>query len=223
METGRRPPDILFFDLDDTLYPARTGLWRAIRERMGLYMVERLGMDPQAVPEIRRHYFETYGTTLRGLQKHHQVSTDDYLAYVHDLPLDQYLEPQPELRKMLLSLPQRRLIFTNSDQAHAGRVLRALDLEGVFEYLIDVRAIGFYCKPEMDAFRIALDLAGTDNPAEVAMFDDARRNLAVARRLGMLAVLVGASGDPEPEADIALPGILNLPGEMPFLWDKVRS
>jgi FMN phosphatase YigB (HAD superfamily) len=28
----------LFFDLDDTLYPASSGLWDAIRERMNVYM-----------------------------------------------------------------------------------------------------------------------------------------------------------------------------------------
>ncbi len=69
------------------------------------------------IPAIRRHYFETYGTTLRGLQKHHQVDTDDYLAYVHDLPLEQYIQPNPALHDLLVSLPQRRFIFTNADAA----------------------------------------------------------------------------------------------------------
>ncbi len=55
------------------------------------------------------------GTTMRGLQIHHQIDTDDYLAYVHDLPLHDYLYPNPQLRSLLTSLPQRRWIFTNAD------------------------------------------------------------------------------------------------------------
>ena len=42
----------------------------------------------EEVDILRRNYFEQYGTTLRGLQIHHQVDTDEYLAYVHDLPLE---------------------------------------------------------------------------------------------------------------------------------------
>ena len=79
----------LFFDLDDTLYPNNTGLWEAIRERMALYMSERLGLPREQVQTLRKTYFQTYGTTLRGLQLHHEVDVDDYLAFVHDLPLEE--------------------------------------------------------------------------------------------------------------------------------------
>jgi hypothetical protein len=77
----------IFFDLDDTLYPKTSGLWGAIRERMGVFMVERLGLPAEEVPIIRKTYFETYGTTLRGLQIHYHVNSDEYLSYVHDLHL----------------------------------------------------------------------------------------------------------------------------------------
>ena len=113
----------LFFDLDDTLYDSSNGLWEAIRARMNQYMVERLGLPEDEVPEIRRRYFLTYGTTLRGLQKHYRVDADDYLDYVHDLPLREYLQPRDELKMMLLSLTQHRWIFTNADANHARRVL----------------------------------------------------------------------------------------------------
>jgi len=77
----------IFFDLDDTLYPSTNGLWNSIRQRMNEYMLERLNIPPEQVAIIRRRYFETYGTTLRGLQLHYQVDADEFLAYVHDLPI----------------------------------------------------------------------------------------------------------------------------------------
>ncbi len=63
----------LFFDLDDTLYPANSGLWLEIRSRMEQYMHERLGLPEDKIPELRQIYLEKYGTTLRGLQHEFQI------------------------------------------------------------------------------------------------------------------------------------------------------
>ena len=150
----------IFFDLDDTLYASSNGLWEAIQARMNRYMAERLNIPQDKVPELRRSYYETYGTTLRGLQRHYQVDADDYLNYVHDLPLQEYLSPAPDFRAMVLSLPQKRWVFTNADDDHARRVLAILGLSDCFAGIIDVRAIAFACKPEPVAYHRALALAG---------------------------------------------------------------
>lgn len=100
----------LFFDLDDTLYPSNSGLWDAIRDRMNEFMYERVGLSRGEIPILRRFYFETYGTTLQGLQIHYNVDADEYLAYVHDLPLEQYIRPDPELQLMLISLNRSKWI-----------------------------------------------------------------------------------------------------------------
>ncbi|MCU0489940.1 MAG: hypothetical protein MUE67_13470 [Anaerolineales bacterium] len=110
---------LLLFDLDETLYPATSGLWNAIAQRMEEYMVERLGISLAQVDIIRRTYFEKYGTTLKGLQANYQVDALDFLHYVHDIPLDQVLEPDPALRTLLHSLPQKKWICTNADRGHA--------------------------------------------------------------------------------------------------------
>src|SRR6185503_16279960 len=102
----------LFFDLDDTLYPSSTGLWPAIKDRMNLYMIERLGIPRDEVPFLREQYFKMYGTTLRGLEERHAVDRADFMAFVHDLPLPSYLTPNPIVREVIASLPTRNLIFT---------------------------------------------------------------------------------------------------------------
>lgn len=210
--------DILLFDLDDTLYPSTTGLWFAIRERMTTYMLERLGMEPEIVPTLRRRYYETYGTTLRGLQRHHQVDTDDFLAYVHDLPLQDYLEPAPDLRRLLESLPQPKWIFTNADAPHAQRVVDRLGLQGCFQGVIDVRALEFTSKPEANAYRRALEIVGERDPGRCVMLDDSLNNLRSAGKLGFVTVLVGAER-PQPEVDYSLPSLFDLPRVMPHLWN----
>jgi putative hydrolase of the HAD superfamily len=213
----------LFFDLDDTLYASSNGLWEAIRERMNAYMAERLGLPWDQVLQLRRSYYETYGTTLRGLQRHYQVDAQDYLNYVHDLPLEKFLEPAPELRTMLLSLPQRRWIFTNADADHARRVLSILGCADCFEGIIDVLSIEFACKPERIAYLRALKLAGQHAhadilPGECVMLDDSVSNLMAAREMGFATVLVSLNGSSHPAVMYSLQSLIDLPRAMPELW-----
>lgn len=211
------PYTTLFFDLDDTLYPHGNGLWDAIRERMTGYMYARLDLPHDQVPALRRRYYENYGTTLRGLQIHHDVDVDDYLAYVHDLPLQSYLQPDPQLRALLARLPQNKWIFTNADIDHARRVLAVLDLADCFDGIIDVRAMQFTCKPEPGAYRLALQVAGESDPSRCVLLDDSPTNLAPARAIGFTTVLVGQNG-PHPAAHHTIPRLLDLPDVLPELW-----
>lgn len=182
----------LFFDLDDTLYPASTGLWHAIKERMNLYMREKLAIPEADIPALREHYFTTYGTTLNGLQKHHQVDKGEYLAYVHDLPLKDYLTPNPVVREVIVSLPGRKLIFTNADIPHARRVLQTLELDDLFDTIVDINAVDPYCKPMPESFAIAMDLADEPDPRKCVMIDDLPRTTRAALQVGMASLLYGS-------------------------------
>ncbi len=207
----------LFFDLDDTLYNSGSGLWPAIGERMSKYMHERVGLSWEVIPALREEYYHTYGTTLRGLQRHYGVDADDYLEFVHDLPVDQYIQPSPELRALLLSLPQKRWIFTNADDMHARRVTAALGVADCFSGIIDVRAIDFACKPEEQAYLRALACAGENAAQNCVVLDDSPVNLYTASQLGFHTVLVG-SDEPPDGITHAIPHLLDLPGRMPELW-----
>lgn len=204
----------VFFDLDDTLYPASTGLWLAIKERMNIYMRDRMGFDPAEIPTVREKYFREYGTTLRGLQANHQINVDDFLAFVHDLPLRDYLTPDPTLRPVIASIPARKWIFTNADVSHARRVLAALELDGLFDGIVDVNAVAPYCKPMPESFRIAMESAGETDPARCVMIDDLPRTTRAAREFGMYGILYGQDA-PQPDADASftdwrvLPALLN--------------
>ena len=61
------PIRAFFIDLDDTVYPASSGVWPLAGERMVTYMHEVLGIPLAEAPKIRERLFHTYGTTLRGL------------------------------------------------------------------------------------------------------------------------------------------------------------
>ena len=200
----------LFFDLDDTLYPSSTGLWPAIKDRMTLYMIERLGLPENDVPFLREQYFKMYGTTLRGLQERHNVDKEDFLAYVHDLPIKNYLTPNPVLREVIASLPTRNLIFTNADVSHARRVLAALELDDLFETVVDVNAVTPYCKPMLESFAIAMDLADEPDPRKCVMIDDLPRTTRAALNVGMASLLYGCD-EPTEDASGVLTDWTHLP------------
>jgi putative hydrolase of the HAD superfamily len=207
----------LYFDLDDTLYPASSGLWDAIRHRMNEYMQGMIDLPISDIVRLRQSYLEKYGTTLRGLQAHYDVDVDEYLEFVHDLPLEKYIQPDPNLRILLNSLPQRCWIFTNADANHASRVLNILGIVDCFDGIIDIRAIDFACKPDKIAYQRALLVANDDDATHCVIFDDSVRNLTPARELGFFTVLVGKNGQ-DPSVDRSLSSLHDLEDCMPELW-----
>ncbi len=184
-------PACIFFDLDDTLYAPSRGVWREIALRINRYMVERVGIPEPEVDALRKRYFSEYGTTLNGLRAERGVDPLEYYRFVHDLPLDRLLEPDPALRRMLRALPMKKFIFSNADQPYILRVLSRLGVADFFDGIVDIFATGFVCKPMEDSYQIALHLAGSPPPRECALVDDLPRNLKPAAEMGMTAVLVG--------------------------------
>ncbi len=180
----------LLIDLDDTVYPPTVEVWPLVMKRMFLYMRDFLGIPEDEIPAMRDRLFNRYGTTLRGLQIERGIDAKAYLDYVHDVDLSALLSPDPALRSALDRIALPKLIFTNACESHARNVLRLMDLESCFDGIIDVVAVQPYCKPEPEAYHIALELAGSPDPREVLMVDDRLENVAAASSLGMHTVLV---------------------------------
>ncbi|HEY3312812.1 MAG TPA: pyrimidine 5'-nucleotidase [Anaerolineales bacterium] len=201
----------IFFDLDDTLYPASSGLWPLIKDRIGLFMRDRLDIPTGEVQPLRKRLFEEYGTTLRGLQKNYSFDVNEFLAFVHDVPLADYIRPDPVLRSVLKSLTAKKYIFTNADVKHAQRVLKVLNLEDCFGGIIDVVALDPYCKPMPESFKIALQIAHEQEAQNCILIDDIPRTTQAARDQGMYAILYGNHAVPGM-ADAHLDDWSELPG-----------
>jgi putative hydrolase of the HAD superfamily len=202
-------PACIFFDLDDTLYAPERGVWREIASRINRYMVERTGIPEPEVDALRKRYFSEYGTALNGLRAEHSVDPVDYYRFVHDIPLEQYLAPDPALRRMLEALPQKKIIFSNADRPYILRVLSTLEIEDCFNGIVDIFSTGFACKPMEASYRIAMQLAGSPQPEDCALVDDLPRNLKPAREMGMTGVLVHGKF-PSPSEEYQIDSIYQL-------------
>ncbi|KAM3325488.1 hypothetical protein P3S67_000613 [Capsicum chacoense] len=140
MEYGhvQRPKyDCLLFDLDDTLYPLSTGLAASVRQNIEDYMVEKLGIEQSKIAELGNLLYKNYGTTMAGLRAiGYDFDYDEYHSFVHGRLPYENLRPDPVLRSLLLSVPIRKVIFTNADKVHAVKVLNKLGLEDCFEGIL---------------------------------------------------------------------------------------
>jgi len=213
----------ILFDLDDTLYPRHAGVMDQIRDRMLVYLRSRLNLSSDDADALRRHYFQTYGTTMRGLQINYQIDTEEYLDYVHNIPLHQYLTTNTRLDGVLASIPETKVVFTNSSREHATRVLDLLGIRHHFERIIDVRDVGYESKPQPPAYLLACDLLGV-LPEECVMVDDNTRNLRPAKALGMTTVLVLDGNASSPEyADESADHIISCIEEIGEVMDDIHE
>jgi len=178
------------FDLDNTLYPKSCGLMQEIGRRINLYMVERLGMHPDEVGARRDALWKTHGTTLNALRRHYSVDPDEFLDFVHDIPLEGYLRYEAELDQMLGAMQLQPIIFTNADAKHARRVLSRLGILRHFESIVDIHLLEFVNKPDPRAYLKALDFVSA-RPEECILLEDTMVNIKPAQMLGMTTVMVG--------------------------------
>ena len=176
------------FDLDNCLYPASTGLFSLIDERMGAYIQRLLDCDPVEARRVQKAHFHEHGTTLAGLMKEHGVDPTDFLADVHAIPLDR-VQCDQRLGRLLPRLPGRRFVFTNGDAAYARRVLEAIGVGGHFDDLHDIHASSYRPKPDPHGYALLCERFGIE-PARALLADDMVQNLAPAKALGMTTVWV---------------------------------
>jgi putative hydrolase of the HAD superfamily len=181
----------LFLDLDDTLYPNTSGVWEAVLERIQTYIEQRLSLSIEEAKSLRLRYLEQFGTTLSGLREEFGVDVEDYLEYVHDVPLSNLIHPDPALKNMLHSIQIPRIVFTNAYLPYVERVLHVLGIREEIDQIIDIYALDFLNKPRAEAYQRALRLSSVPDPAGVVFVDDRLANLEPAAAFGMTTVLVG--------------------------------
>ncbi len=111
----------------------------------------------------------------------------------HIIPVEQYLAPDPMLGALLRRLPQQKWVFTNAPGEYARRVLDVLGVTGHFQGIFDIRFLGFVGKPEPTAYQQVLEAIGARGE-ECVMVEDSVANLAPAKALRMVTVLVTPNG-----------------------------
>ncbi|HTQ33652.1 MAG TPA: pyrimidine 5'-nucleotidase [Stellaceae bacterium] len=181
------------FDLDNTLYPASSGLFPRVQERMNDYICGLLGVSLDEAKALRAKYFREHGTTMHGLMAVHRIDPHEFMAFVHDVDLS-CVPANPELVAALGGLSGRKLIYTNGSVPHAENLLKHLGISDYFNDIFDIVASEFAPKPAMAPLRVFVDRFGV-KPAGALMVEDMAKNLAPAAEIGMTTAWVKTNVD----------------------------
>jgi putative hydrolase of the HAD superfamily len=176
------------FDLDNCLYPASTGLFELIDQRMGAYIQRLLDCDASEARRVQKAHFHAHGTTLAGLMAEHRIDPRHFLDDVHAIPLDR-VAPDARLARGLGRLPGRKFVFTNGDAPYARRVLEAMGVGDQFDDLHDIHSSEYKPKPDPHGYALLCERFGID-PAAAVLVEDMAQNLQPAKALGMTTVWV---------------------------------
>ncbi len=179
------------FDMDNTLYPADSGLFLQVQRRMGEWIAQAFNESLEAARARQKDYFLRHGTTLVGLMREHGLPPGPFLDYVHDIDLS-VLQQDGALARCLDALPGRKVIFTNASARHAENIAAHLGIDHHFDAIFDIHDANYIPKPEEPTYDRLIGRLGLA-PARCCYFEDMPQNLEPAAARGMTTVLIRGS------------------------------
>lgn len=180
----------IIFDLDNTLYSSTSAMDAGITRRMMEAVADFFGVDVETAARMRRENLPKFSTTLEWLRSEGLSDTEKYFAQVHPENEADELSPDENLRGLISSISQSRVILTNAPREHAERVLKKLNVADLFSDIVDIRACGLKGKPYEGAYRAALEKCSGD-VSNTIFVDDLLKYADGFLALGGTAVLVG--------------------------------
>jgi putative hydrolase of the HAD superfamily len=199
----------LLVDLDETLYPASSGMIEEISRRMTQYVSQYLKLDEGRAARLRRELSQKHGTTLAGLMTEHNFTDPEaYLEFAHPTDVDRYLHKDPELASALSSVALPKSILTNAPQEHALRILEYLEIADLFERVFDIRTNDFRGKPEKEVYHRVLTELNRKAP-EVLFIDNRIDYLLSFQEIGGKILWV-AEADPKMSPAEGVPRIAHI-------------
>ena len=213
MRIARLPPSrrVWIFDLDNTLHDARPRIFPSMHDQINAYLRRHFGVDEAGANQMRRDFWLRYGTTLRGLMRHHGTDPRHFLAHTHVFPeLADMVVHENALKHALARLGGTKLVFSNAPRHYVEEVLRAIGLRRYFKAVYTIEDARYRGKPETHGFHYLMRKHDLD-PHRCAFIDDSLDNLRAAHRLGMSTVWVSPAGGRVPYVDLRVSSVTELP------------
>ena len=213
MRITKYPPSrrVWIFDLDNTLHDARPHIFPSMHVQMNDYLKRHFGLDDEAANEMRRFFWQRYGTTLRGLVRHYGHDPKHFLRETHRFPdLAGMVVRDNALRHALACLAGKKLVFSNAPLHYVEEVVQALGLTRYFDAVYAIESTRYRPKPALQGFQVLLRTHDLD-PHRCALIDDMPENLRAAKRLGMSTVWVSGEARRMPFADLRVKSVTELP------------
>jgi len=176
------------FDLDNTLYSAKTKVFDQVEKRMTQYVSNKLDVSMDKAKKIQKDYFHEYNTTLNGMIKNHKIDANEFLEFVHNIDID-FLKKDLKLSEELKKLGGKKMIFTNGPKKHALNITRKIGIDQHFDDIFDIVDSNFVPKPIMKPYKKLIEKHKID-PNLCVFVEDIARNLKPAYEMGMTTVWI---------------------------------
>ena len=185
--------NIWLFDLDNTLYSPKTGIFSQIDFRMKKFISNKLKISENEAFNIQKKFYKKYGSTLFGLMRNFNCEPEEFLRFVHDIDF-RNLNKSISLRKKIHFLPGKKILYTNGDADYAKKLLNALGLDGIFYDIFDIRKSNYIPKPMKKSFEKLVSLYDLKT-SEVVYFDDLDKNLKTAFLNGVTTIHISGENE----------------------------
>lgn len=179
------------FDLDNTIYDIKLGLFKKISERITNFIVSKYSLDIDEAKKIQKKYYLEYGLTLRGLILEKNLNPEEFLDYVHDVEHPE-LKKDKYLKSKIEKLQGKKIIFTNATSKHAEKILTILEIRESFDQIIDIKDLDYIPKPDKRSYQKLLECLNVDKEQlkKGIFLEDTVKNLIPAKELGMTTVWI---------------------------------
>jgi len=183
---------VLFFDIDNCLYPRSTKILNIMSDLIDEYFQTHLSLTQADASALHQKYYKDYGLAIEGLVQHHTVDPMDFNSKVDDaVPLETILKPDAQLQRLLSDIDTSKVklrLLTNAHVTHGKRVVKLLGVEQFFEGITycDYAAKDgkLLAKPHKAMFLKAMKEAGVERMQDCYFVDDSYVNAKGAAELG---------------------------------------
>ena len=181
---------IWIFDLDNTLHDADHGIFPMLDQSITQYVMTTLGLTASEARRLNHRYYQRYGSTMVGMQRHHGLDPDHFLRTTHLLDqLLPLLRWEKQLNRILHRLPGRKFLLSNGPQFYVEPMIQQMAIGHHFQQLYGVERVAYLPKPHRHPF---LTLCSRERlaPGSCIMVEDTLANLRTAKALGMRTVWI---------------------------------
>lgn len=177
------------FDLDNTIYDIKLGLFRKVSKRITSFIMNKYNLPEFEAKSIQKDYYLKYGLTLRGLIIEKKLAPDEFLDYVHDVDHPELIKDKQTI-DILKKLIGNKIIFTNATFKHAEKILNLLNIREYFDVIIDIKDLEYIPKPNKNSYKMFLKKIKFQNfdLNKTIFLEDTVKNLIPAKELGMTTV-----------------------------------
>ena len=176
------------FDLDNTLHDAESKIFPLVNTRMNEYISSYLDISIEDASKLRQSYWDTYGATLKGLIKHHNIDPIDFLSTTHDLKnFNDLVMPEDNLKETISNIKGRKIIYTNAPKSYTDRILKISNIYEMFDEVFTIEDSDFTPKPNQESMANFLKKY---NIKEGIFIDDIKENLKTAKNFRLSTIWI---------------------------------